>query len=102
MYLLKILKNFFFTYPTPVNLSFLWNFGILSVIYFVIQVLTGIFISMHYISDGVNSFVSIEDFFYFFFFFFFFMKMEFRFFFYLFFFILVVIYFLKVIKNLEI
>jgi len=62
MFLVKVLKDFFFTYPTPVNLSFIWNFGVLSFVYLIIQVVTGIFISMHFIADGFNSFFSIEDF----------------------------------------
>ena len=35
-------------YPTPLNLSYMWNFGSLAGICLVIQIVTGIFLAMHY------------------------------------------------------
>ena len=59
--LYKLTIIFFFKYPTPVNLNYLWNFGVLSLIFFILQVLTGIFLSMFYIPQIDFAFLSIEN-----------------------------------------
>jgi ubiquinol-cytochrome c reductase cytochrome b subunit len=35
-------------YPTPINLNNMWNFGALAGICLGIQILTGVFLAMHY------------------------------------------------------
>jgi len=47
-------------YPTPRNLSYLWNFGFLAGFVLVLQVVTGIFLAMHYKADVALSFDSIQ------------------------------------------
>lgn len=47
-------------YPTPRNLSFWWNFGSLAGIVLVIQIVTGIFLAMHYKADAATAFESVE------------------------------------------
>lgn len=47
-------------YPAPINLSYMWNFGIYSLFRLGIQILTGIFLAMHYVSDIMIAFTSIE------------------------------------------
>lgn len=47
-------------YPAPVNLSYLWNFGVLAGICLVIQILTGIFLAMHYTPHIELAFNSVE------------------------------------------
>lgn len=47
-------------YKTPKNLSFLWNMGSLAGIALVLQILTGIFLAMHYDPNVGNAFNSIE------------------------------------------
>ena len=47
-------------YPTPRNLSYWWNFGFLAGIVLVLQVVTGIFLAMHYKADIALSFDSIQ------------------------------------------
>ncbi|NOX43957.1 MAG: cytochrome b/b6 [Gammaproteobacteria bacterium] len=47
-------------YPTPRNLSFWWNFGSLAGIVLVIQIITGIFLAMHYKPDASLAFDSVE------------------------------------------
>jgi len=47
-------------YPTPINLSYLWSFGALSGICLVIQILTGIFLAMHYTPNIDFAFSSVE------------------------------------------
>nr|QVM79255.1 cytochrome b [Stenocorus meridianus] len=46
--LLKIINNSLIDLPTPSNISTLWNFGSLLGLCLVIQILTGIFLAMHY------------------------------------------------------
>nr|ALO20624.1 cytochrome b [Melicertum octocostatum] len=45
--------------PSPSNISYLWNFGSLLGLCLVIQILTGIFLAMHYCSDASLAFASI-------------------------------------------
>ena len=45
--------------PSPVSLSYMWNFGSLLGLCLVIQIITGIFLAMHYCSDASLAFGSI-------------------------------------------
>lgn len=47
-------------YPTPINLSWFWNFGFLAAMCLVIQLITGIFLAMHYIAHPDYAFFSVE------------------------------------------
>jgi len=47
-------------YPTPRNLSYLWNFGFLAGFVLVLQLATGIFLAMHYKADSTLAFDSIQ------------------------------------------
>lgn len=47
-------------YPTPRNLSYWWNFGFLAGFVLVVQILSGIFLSMHYHADAGHAFDSIQ------------------------------------------
>jgi len=47
-------------YPSPANLSYIWNFGIYSLFCLGIQIVTGIFLAMHYVSDITLAFTSVE------------------------------------------
>jgi len=47
-------------YPTPNNLSYFWSLGFIAGICFVSQLLTGIFLAMHYIPDIDLAFASVE------------------------------------------
>nr|YP_009003638.1 cytochrome b [Uraeotyphlus gansi]AGZ19123.1 cytochrome b [Uraeotyphlus gansi] len=57
--LLKILNNSFIDLPSPSNISALWNFGSLLGICLISQVLTGLFLAMHYTADTTSAFSSI-------------------------------------------
>ncbi len=48
-------------YRTPKNLSYFWNFGSLAGIALVIQIVTGIFLSMHYTAHVDHAFDSVEN-----------------------------------------
>ena len=54
------LYNFFFSYPAPINFSYFQNFGIYSFLCLFIQILTGIFLAMHYVADQQLAFLSVE------------------------------------------
>jgi len=45
--------------PSPINISYLWNFGSLLGFCLVIQIGTGIFLAMHYCSDVTLAFSSV-------------------------------------------
>lgn len=48
------------TYPTPINLNYMWSFGSMAGICLVIQILTGIFLAMHYTPHIDLAFLSVE------------------------------------------
>ena len=47
-------------YPTPRNLSYWWNFGFLAGLVLVIQLVSGIFLAMHFKADAGMAFDSVE------------------------------------------
>lgn len=57
---LNILHNHLLTYPTPKSANYSWSFGSLSGLCLVIQIITGIFLSMHYVADISFAFASTE------------------------------------------
>nr|ARO70448.1 cytochrome b [Ctenosaura praeocularis] len=57
--ILKIINNSFIDLPTPSNISAWWNFGSLLGLCLIIQVLTGLFLAMHYTADISSAFSSI-------------------------------------------
>ena len=59
-YLFSILDNHIIHYPTPINLSYAWSFGAMAGICLVIQILTGIFLAMHYTPHIDLAFSSVE------------------------------------------
>jgi len=46
--LIAIINNHIIDYPTPINISYWWSFGSLAGLCLVIQLITGIFLAMHY------------------------------------------------------
>jgi ubiquinol-cytochrome c reductase cytochrome b subunit len=56
----KFVKHELTEYPTPKNLSYWWNFGVLAGVVLVIQLVSGIFLAMHYKPDAQLAFDSIE------------------------------------------
>ncbi len=55
------LKEHLIDYPTPINLSYFWSFGALAGIFFAIQIITGIFLAMHYTPHVLYAFFSVES-----------------------------------------
>ena len=48
------------SYPTPRNLSYLWNFGSLAGLVLVLMIVTGIFLAMNYTPNSDLAFGSVE------------------------------------------
>jgi ubiquinol-cytochrome c reductase cytochrome b subunit len=48
------------SYLCPSNLNYLWNFGVLAGFCLAIQIVTGIFLAMHYIPHADLAFLSVE------------------------------------------
>nr|UPU97648.1 cytochrome b [Sicista betulina] len=57
--LIKIVNDSFIDLPTPSNISSWWNFGSLLGVCLIIQILTGLFLAMHYTSDTSTAFSSV-------------------------------------------
>lgn len=47
-------------YPTPINLSYFWDYGFLAAMCLGTQLITGIFLAMHYTPHIDLAFVSVE------------------------------------------
>jgi quinol-cytochrome oxidoreductase complex cytochrome b subunit len=58
--ILNYIYQEYIVYPVYFNLSYLWNFGVLSFSFLIIQVVTGIFLAMHYIPSAEFAFLSVE------------------------------------------
>ena len=58
--ILSLLKDSLVTYPTPRNLNYAWNFGSLAGIALMIQIITGLFLAMHYKADIHLAFDSVQ------------------------------------------
>nr|QCU82568.1 cytochrome b [Myotragus balearicus] len=57
--LMKIVNNAFIDLPAPSNISSWWNFGSLLGVCLILQILTGLFLAMHYTSDTTTAFSSV-------------------------------------------
>nr|YP_010538607.1 cytochrome b [Sclerogryllus punctatus]UYE92201.1 cytochrome b [Sclerogryllus punctatus] len=58
--LIKIMNNSLIDLPTPSNISTMWNFGSLLGLCLIIQLITGLFLAMHYTADINMAFNSIN------------------------------------------
>nr|AKH60656.1 cytochrome b [Conger japonicus] len=57
--LLKIVNDALVDLPAPSNISAWWNFGSLLMLCMITQILTGLFLAMHYTSDISTAFSSV-------------------------------------------
>lgn len=48
------------SYPAPKNINYSWSFGALSGVCLILQIITGLFLSMHYVPDVSQAFLSVE------------------------------------------
>jgi ubiquinol-cytochrome c reductase cytochrome b subunit len=58
--LLRFINSYIVDSPQPANISYLWNFGSLLATCLGLQILTGIFLAMHYIPNVDLAFTSVE------------------------------------------
>lgn len=59
-HLLSFIDSHIISYPTPINLNYMWSFGSAAGICLVIQIITGIFLAMHYTPHVDLAFSSVE------------------------------------------
>ena len=59
-FILGFLNCHLINYPTPICLSYAWSFGSLAGICLVIQIISGILLSTHYVADINQAFNSIQ------------------------------------------
>nr|YP_009509487.1 cytochrome b [Proechimys brevicauda]AST23864.1 cytochrome b [Proechimys brevicauda] len=57
--LIKIINHSFIDLPTPSNISAWWNFGSLLGVCLILQIITGLFLAMHYTADTTTAFSSV-------------------------------------------
>nr|WEY27749.1 cytochrome b [Balaenoptera musculus] len=57
--LMKVINDAFIDLPTPSNISSWWNFGSLLGLCLIVQILTGLFLAMHYTPDTMTAFSSV-------------------------------------------
>jgi len=58
--ILSFVDSHIIDYPTPINLNYMWSFGSTAGICLVIQIITGIFLAMHYTPHVDLAFNSVE------------------------------------------
>jgi ubiquinol-cytochrome c reductase cytochrome b subunit len=59
-FVIKAINDHVIDYPTPVNLSYLWNFGFLSAFCLGVQIITGILLAMNYTPHVDLAMASVE------------------------------------------
>nr|ASU92736.1 cytochrome b [Proechimys echinothrix] len=57
--LIKIINHSFIDLPAPSNISAWWNFGSLLGVCLILQIITGLFLAMHYTADTTTAFSSV-------------------------------------------
>lgn len=58
--ILSLANSYFVDSPQPANISYMWNLGSLLGLCLIIQIITGIFLAMHYTPNVDLAFVSVE------------------------------------------
>lgn len=56
----EVIKHELTEYPVPRNLNYMWNFGFLAMFVLIVQLVSGIFLAMHYKADVNMAFDSIQ------------------------------------------
>jgi len=58
--ILSFIDSHIISYPTPINLNYMWSFGSAAGFCLIIQIITGIFLAMHYTPHIDLAFNSVE------------------------------------------
>lgn len=56
----QTLNDFLIKYPVPYNINYFYNFGVMSGLFLAIQIITGIFLTMHYTPHIEYAFYSVD------------------------------------------
>ena len=59
LYFILLMKSHLQSYPCPLIINYFWNFGFLLGITILLQIITGIFLALHYTSDINSAYFSI-------------------------------------------
>ena len=59
-YIFSLVDRHIIHYPTPINLTYAWSFGSTAGMCLILQIMTGIFLAMHYTSHIDLAFISVE------------------------------------------
>merc|ERR1711869_139664 len=54
-----LMKSHLGSYPCPLNLNYFWNLGFLLLVTILLQMMTGILLSLHYTSDIHSAYYSV-------------------------------------------
>lgn len=60
MFIISQVRSHLQSYPCPTNMNFLWNFGFLVGISFVVQIVTGLLLASRYTSEMSHAFASVQ------------------------------------------
>ena len=60
MFIMSQVRSHLQSYPCPTNMNFLWNFGFLAGISFVVQIVTGLLLASRYTSEMSHAFASVR------------------------------------------
>ena len=55
-----LIDNFFITHKSPIFLGYFWNFGVFAFLCLFIQIITGLFLAIHYNGNTLDAFNSVE------------------------------------------
>lgn len=56
----NVLSNEIINYPTPANLGYIFSVGSVVGLFFALQIITGVFLAMHYSPDSAHAYDSIQ------------------------------------------
>merc|ERR1712190_616444 len=59
LYFVLLMKSHLQSYPCPLQINFFWNMGFLLGVAIIIQIVTGIFLALHYTSDLNSAYSSV-------------------------------------------
>merc|ERR1711957_784841 len=59
LYFVLLMKSHLQSYPCPLQINFFWNFGFLLGVAIILQIITGIFLALHYTSDLKSAYFSL-------------------------------------------
>eukprot|EP00415_Alexandrium_ostenfeldii_P001773 UN1773 len=59
LYFVLLMKSHLQSYPCPLQINFFWNLGFLLGIAIILQIITGIFLALHYTSDLNSAYFSL-------------------------------------------